>query len=68
MKASHVQNLESIRSDNGLFLSLASTRTSFELALRMVVGFVSLILILGLGYEMKVKEMNQKEEKKKETH
>ena len=68
MKASHVQNLESIRSDNGLFLSLASTRTSFELALRMVVGFVSLILILGLGYEWKVKEMNQKSEKKKENH
>ena len=68
MKASHVQNLESIRSDNGLFLSLASTRTSFELALRMVVGFVSLILILGLGYERKVKEMNQKSEKKKENH
>ena len=37
-----MQNLESIRSDNGLFSSLASIRTSFELASRMVVGFVSL--------------------------
>lgn len=59
MKACHVQNLESIRSDNGLFLSLASTKTSFELALRMVVGFVSLILILGLGCERKVKEVKK---------
>lgn len=67
MKACHVQNLENIRSDNGLFLSLASTRTSFELALRMVVGFVNLFLILGLGCEREVKEMNQKVRKEKKT-
>ena len=61
MKASHVQNLESIRSDNGLFLSLASNRTSFELAHRMVVGVCKLdFLILGMGCERKVKEVNQK--------
>ena len=49
MKASHVQNLESIRSDNGLFLSLASTRTSFELTLRMVVGVCELDFDLVIG-------------------
>jgi len=37
-----VQNLESIRSDNGVVLILASIRTSFELATTMVVGFVRL--------------------------
>jgi len=49
VKASHVQNLESIRSDNGLFLSLASTRSSFELALRMVCWVCMLDFDLGIG-------------------
>jgi len=40
VKACHVQNLESIRSDIDLFSSLASIRTSFGLESRMVVGMM----------------------------
>ena len=64
MKASHVQNLESIRSDNGLFLSLASTRSSFELALRMVCGVCMLDFDLGIGMRVKVKRNEPKRVRK----
>ena len=62
VKACHVQNLESIRSDIDLFSSLASIRTSFGLESRMVVGMMCFNYFdlgdwIGNDY---VKEMNQK--------